>query len=93
MYQERIQSLISTLKKEDTANLLVSDPANIYYLLGYKVDPGERLLLLTVRSNGKLSLYLNKLFPTYDKLDQLNSLLKSFPILTVNQCCKRLPAI
>lgn len=66
MYLNRIQTLTKTLQQENIDNILVSDPASIRYLLGYETEPGERLLLLAVASNGKLSLYLNKLFPFYD---------------------------
>lgn len=66
MYLNRIRTLINGLKQENLHNILISDPASIRYLLGYDTEPGERLLLLAVTSDGMLSLYLNKLFPKYD---------------------------
>ena len=65
MYLNRIRGFIHAINQSDFQNVLVSDPASIAYLIGYQIDPGERLLLLNIRSNGQLSLYLNRLFPSF----------------------------
>lgn len=80
MYLNRIQRVVHAIRQADFQNVLVSDPASISYLIGYQVDPGERLLLLNVRSNGTLSLYLNRLFPVFKT--EFNELLDSIEVVT-----------
>ena len=63
MYQERIQRVLSAMNEHSLTQLLVCDPKSIWYLTGYEVEPLERLLVLCLRSDGRHTLYLNRLFP------------------------------
>ncbi|MGY4105716.1 M24 family metallopeptidase [Ignavigranum ruoffiae] len=63
MKDYRIQSLIQSMTDNQLDNLLISDPASIYYYTGYRNQPGERLYLLNISSAGQVQLYLNRLFP------------------------------
>ena len=74
MYQTRISKLCQALKSQNVDYQLISDPASINYLTGYKTDPGERLLLLILAADGHLTLVLNQLFPPAQvdpKIEQL----------------------
>lgn len=62
-----LRKLIEKLKLEDIANIIISDPHTIKYLINYYTDPGERLLVLLVNQQGQVKLYLNRLFPKYSK--------------------------
>lgn len=66
MYLNRIKALLIEMKLANISNLLISDSASIAYLIAYHTSPGERLLLLTIDSEGHLTLYLNKLFPAFE---------------------------
>lgn len=66
MYSNRIKALLNEMKLANITNLLISDPASIAYLIAYHTSPGERLLLLTLDEEGRLRLYLNKLFPAFE---------------------------
>lgn len=72
MYLNRLKTLLNTMSQANISNLLISDPASIDYLLAYHTSPGERLLLLNVQQDGKLTLYLNRLFPAFDTKELLD---------------------
>ena len=57
----RIQKLNQLMKKD---TFLVFDPTSIFYFTQYKVDPGERLLLLIIQKNKDPLILLNSLFKT-----------------------------
>ena len=42
--------------------LLISDPAVIYYLTGVPIQPGERMLVLVLRVDGNHRFFINDLF-------------------------------
>ena len=44
------------------SQILVTSPANVYYLTGVWCEPFERMLALHVRDNGDVKLYANKMF-------------------------------
>lgn len=55
------------MKARQMPQLLVSDPATIYYLTGVSVEPGERLLTLVLKENGEHIAVINRLFPIAEK--------------------------
>lgn len=59
----RIEKLRAKLVEENIDNFLITDPYAIFYLIGKWYDPEERLLILNISREGKVILYLNKLFP------------------------------
>lgn len=69
MNEYRLQSLIQAMNDQKLDNLLISDPASIYYYTAYRNQPGERLYLLNISRTGQKQLYLNRLFPQAKDLD------------------------
>ncbi|MGF3067309.1 M24 family metallopeptidase [Facklamia sp. P12950] len=65
------KKLLDAMQKKDISQFLISDPSTIDYLVGYHTDPGERLLLLSIKRNGQMQLILNQLFPTFKEKDNL----------------------
>lgn len=63
MNQSRLNSVTDQMLKAHMAQLIISDPASIYYLTGEWIHPGERLLVLYLNVNGDKILMLNELFP------------------------------
>ena len=63
MYQQRIDRVLSLMAQKGLSQLLISDPQSIWYLTGYYVEPYERLLVFCLRSDGRHTLFLNKLYP------------------------------
>lgn len=56
------------MKTRGMSQLLISDPASIFYLTGKWIDPGERLLVLYLNLKGEKKLFLNVLFPVQEDL-------------------------
>lgn len=52
------------MEKSEAEQILVTDPASIFYLIGRWFNPGERFLGLLCRRIGTPVLYLNNLFRT-----------------------------
>jgi Xaa-Pro dipeptidase len=48
--------------------MIVSDPMNIFYLTGKWIDPGERMLVLLVKTDPLPTLFVNELFPIREDL-------------------------
>lgn len=63
MNQERLEKVIAQMKERQVPQLLVSDPATIFYLTGKWIHPGERMLVLILKTSGEHVLVINKLFP------------------------------
>lgn len=66
MKTQRIERIVNKMKEEDFGQLLVTDPTTIYYLTGAWIHPGERLLVLIIRSQDEPVLIVNKMFPVGD---------------------------
>ena len=66
--QERLQRLLQGMKAVEMPQLLVSDPASLYYLTGQWFSPGERMLALYVSLEQEPLLFLNELFPLHEEL-------------------------
>ena len=47
---------------------IISDPLAIYYLVGKKIAPGERMLALLLNVNGNHKMVINELFPQDEDL-------------------------
>lgn len=63
MNQERIDRVIKGMKDNGLDHIIISDPVAIFYLLGRKIVPGERMLVLYLHVDGTAKLVINELFP------------------------------
>lgn len=63
MNQERLNRILQGMKDRGVDELIISDPIAIYYLLGRKIVPGERMLVLYINIDGTTKLVINELFP------------------------------
>ena len=43
MNQTKLQNVLSAMEKQGVSQLIVSDPAVIFYLTGARIEPGERI--------------------------------------------------
>ncbi|KAB3531112.1 M24 family metallopeptidase [Alkaliphilus serpentinus] len=68
MKDNRIKSILKKMEAEDIGQMLVTDPAAIYYLLDRWIHPGERLLALYLGLNKKPLFFINELFPLDDEV-------------------------
>lgn len=62
MNPDRLQSVLQGMADAGIPQLIVSDPAAIYYLTGTWIHPGERLLALRLSRTGRHALFVNELF-------------------------------
>ena len=62
MNQNRIQKVIENMHACGLSQILVTSPANVYYLTGVWCEPYERMLALHVRQDGGMTLYANRMF-------------------------------
>lgn len=69
MNKERLNKVLEQLKKEQIEQMVITDPATIFYLTGKWVEPGERLLALYINQEGNNRLFLNELFTVPEDLD------------------------
>ncbi|MDY3118935.1 MAG: Xaa-Pro peptidase family protein [Peptoniphilus sp.] len=63
MNQERIDRVLQGMKDNGLDHIIISDPVAIFYLLGRKIVPGERMLVLYLHVDGTAKLVINELFP------------------------------
>lgn len=68
MKRERLDKVLKEMEKEGIPQVLVSDPAAIFYLTGKWIHPGERMLALYININGNNKLFINELFPIQEDL-------------------------
>jgi Xaa-Pro dipeptidase len=68
MKQERLNRVLKEMESKNIPQMLVSDPASIFYLTGKWIHPGERMLALYISLDGKHKLFINELFPVYEDL-------------------------
>lgn len=59
MKQERLNRIYEEMKVQKIDRLLISDPTAIFYLTGKKIYPGERMLILSIDSNGTAKIFVN----------------------------------
>ncbi len=63
MNESRLATLQRFMTEHKTTQVLVTDPAAIFYLTGHWFSPGERLIALIVPASGQPLLLNNELFP------------------------------
>ena len=63
MNQARIDQVTQHMRQHHLEQLILSDPATIFYLTGHWILPGERLLVLALSLSRQPRLFLNALFP------------------------------
>lgn len=63
MNVQRLNKVLEKMKSKNIPQIIVSDPASIFYLTGKWIHPGERLLVLYLNINGDNKLFINELFP------------------------------
>lgn len=68
MNQERLNKVLREMENKNVPQMLVSDPAAIFYLTGKWIHPGERMLALYINLNGNNKLFINELFPVFEDL-------------------------
>lgn len=66
MNTKRLDKIMGNLSREGLTQMIVCDPATIYYLTGNHIHSGERMLVLYLRADGKHKLFINKLFNLSD---------------------------
>ncbi len=62
MNTSRLNRVIAGMKKHGLPCILVSDIESVYYLTGRWIQPGERMVALTVTAEGDVCLFANRLF-------------------------------
>lgn len=62
MDKQKLTAILSAMEKENVPQIIISDPAVIFYLTGAWIHPGERLLALYLNRKGNHKLLVNDLF-------------------------------
>lgn len=62
MDQMKLNAVLSAMEAGGVPQIIISDPAVIFYLTGAWIHPGERLLALYLNTNGNHRLLVNDLF-------------------------------
>ncbi|MEJ8553810.1 M24 family metallopeptidase [Tepidibacter sp. Z1-5] len=68
MNKKRLDKVLKKMESKNIPQMLVSDPAAIFYLTGKWFHPGERLLALYINVSGENKLFVNELFPVNEDL-------------------------
>lgn len=63
MDQTKLNAILKAMQEKEIPQLIISDPAAIFYLTGKWIVPGERMLALYLNLDGCKKLVINKLFP------------------------------
>lgn len=58
----KLKKILAAMEDAGVPQLLISDPAVIYYLAGVSIQPGERMLVLVLRADGAHRFFINDLF-------------------------------
>ena len=58
----KLKKILAAMESAGVPQLLISDPAVIYYLAGVSIQPGERMLVLVLRADGAHRFFINDLF-------------------------------
>ena len=69
MNASRLNRVIQGMTKYGLPCILVSDIESIYYLTGRWIQPGERMVALTVTAGGEACLFANRLFAQSPEAD------------------------
>ncbi|MGM9660005.1 MAG: M24 family metallopeptidase [Faecousia sp.] len=62
MDQLKLNAILSAMDAEGIPQMIISDPAVIFYLTGTWIHPGERMLVLYLNKDGNHKLLVNDLF-------------------------------
>ena len=62
MDKQKLSAILGAMERENIPQIIISDPAVIFYLTGAWIHPGERLLALYLNKNGNHTLLVNDLF-------------------------------
>ena len=62
MDKTKLSNILAAMERENIRQLLISDPAVIFYLTGNRIEPGERMLVLLLRTDGDHRFFINDLF-------------------------------
>ena len=62
MDKQKLNAILSAMEAENIPQIIISDPAVIFYLTGAWIHPGERLLALYLSQTGNHTLLVNDLF-------------------------------
>ena len=62
MDKQKLSAILAAMEAENIPQIIISDPAVIFYLTGGWIRPGERLLALCLNRNGNHKLLVNDLF-------------------------------
>ena len=68
MIEERLNKVLKIMEDSSVPQMIVSDPAAIYYLTGKWILSGERMLALYISLKGDNKLFINELFPVKEDL-------------------------
>ena len=69
MNTQRIERVIERMRAHSLPQILVTSPANVFYLTGVWCEPYERMLALHVKDDGSLRLYANRMFALEGQTD------------------------
>lgn len=67
-YEARMKRLLLEMRRRGMTELIVSEPAALWYLTGESIHPGERLTVLVIDENGGALWVRNRLFPLKKEL-------------------------
>ena len=67
--ENRVLSVLENMKKAGIPQLIVSQPASVFYLTGKWIMPGERMLALYLNDSGTVMLFANRLFALSGNVD------------------------
>ncbi|MBP2643021.1 MAG: peptidase family protein [Firmicutes bacterium] len=62
MNQVRLNKILKRMEDSGIPQLIICDPASIFYLTGQWIHPGERMLALYLTLSGQHKLFVNELF-------------------------------
>jgi Xaa-Pro dipeptidase len=68
MINGRLTKLLNFMKESNLDQMVISDPAAIFYITGKWIHPGERMLVLYLNLKGNHRLFINELFPVNENL-------------------------
>lgn len=63
MNESKVTRILAAMEEQHLPQMIVSDPAAVFYLTGKWIHPGERMLALYLNVSGSHKLILNRLFP------------------------------
>ena len=60
MNEKKKVNVLAAMEQHEVPQLMISDPAVIFYLTGARVEPGERMLVLLLRADGYATPFYKK---------------------------------